>query len=149
MFNTYFLSLIFRQSFHSILVHLTFVACAFLFAGRAWVSLSCNCPLIGQSGGNSSQDVLDGPHRMLESVEMQVRQSKATMSHETLQCVTMGGFTATTVPLLSPRIPRQFLFNICALMCVIAACVDHLDLELRRRNVWMTLTWNCVTGMSG
>ena len=47
----------------------------------------------------------NGP-RVLEcdllGLEMQVRHTKATVSHETLQCVIMGGFTATTAPLLPP-----------------------------------------------
>ena len=88
----------------------------------------------------------NGP-RVLEcdvlGLEMQVRHTKATVSHETLQCLTMGRFTATIAPRLPPRIPRQLLFNICALMCVIAACVDHLGLELLHSNVWMTLAWHC------
>ena len=50
----------------------------------------------------------NGP-RVLEcdllGLEMQVRHTKATVSHETLQCVIMGGFTATTAPLLPPVSP--------------------------------------------
>ena len=86
---------------------------------------------------------LDEPYRLLEShvlrLDTQVGQRKATLSHETLQCVIMGGFTATTVRLLSPRIPRYLLFIICALMCA-----------RRLPHVWITWTWNCpLTGQSG
>ena len=48
-------------------------------------------------------------HGVLEckalELHMRVRQTKATVSHETLQWMIMGEFTATTAPLLPPASP--------------------------------------------